>query len=136
MRRWSIAAAAAGLLALCVAVPVQAAAEWCTIDPELSIETSPGQSFTVYVTESVMGWQNQAALASAKTSYATRTVSKTSVLVTVNDYIPSDSVATFTTHMTVSSQPFGKGVLYGSVYGTSSTTMSVSFWINPEKVTG
>jgi hypothetical protein len=136
MRRWSIAAAVAGLLALCVAVPVQAAAEWCTIDPELSVQTSPGQSFTVFVTEGVMGSQHLAALTSAKTSYTTRAVSKTSVLVTVYDYIPSDSVGTFATRMIVSSQPFGAGVLYGSAYGTSGTTMSVSFSINPEKVTG
>jgi hypothetical protein len=136
MRRWSIAAAAAGLLALCLAVPAQAVAEWCTIDPELSIQTSPGQSFTVFVTESVDSSKHQAALALATTSYTTRSLSKTSVLVTVYDYIPGDAGPPFATRMIVSSQPFGAGTLYGSAYGTSDTTMSISFWVNPEKVAG
>jgi hypothetical protein len=136
MKRWSMAAAAAGLLTLCVALPVQAVAEWCTIDPELSIQTSPHESFTVFVTEGVEGSQHQAVLVLAKASYTIHTASKKSVLVTVYDYIPGDTGPTFRTRMIVSSQPFGAGTLYGSAYGTSDTTMSISFWVNPEKVAG
>jgi hypothetical protein len=136
MKRWSIAAAAAGFLALCVAVPAQAAAVFCLTDPPISIQTSPGESFTVYVTEGVLGSEHQAALSLATISYATSPINRKSVLVTVHDYIPSDS-GTFATMMIVSSKPFGQGLVYGSVvYGTSGSTMSVSFGINPQKVTG
>jgi hypothetical protein len=136
MKRWSLAAAAAGFLAVCVAVPAQAAAEFCLADPPLSIQTSPGDSFTVYVTEGVWGSEHQAALGLATLSYRTSPVNKKSLLVTVNDSIPTDSSGTFATMMIVSSQPFGHGVVYGSSTGTSGSTMSVSFGINPQKVTG
>jgi hypothetical protein len=133
MNRWRIAAAAAGLMAALVAVPVQAG-EWCLHDPQLKIQTSHGESFTVYVTEGVMGPQHQATLAYAKLGYTTRAVSKSSLLVTVNDFIPSDAYGTFATEMIVSSQPFGAGVVYGSATGMSGSTMKVWFWINPKKV--
>jgi hypothetical protein len=133
MNRWRIAAAAAGLLAALVAVPVQGA-EWCLRDPELNVLISPHNSITVYVTEGVMGSQHQAALTLAKTRYTTRTVNETSVLVTIYDYIPTDSQGTFATEMIVSSQPVGSGVVYGTAYGTSGSTMSLSFWINAEKI--
>jgi hypothetical protein len=132
MRRWSIAAAAAGLLAVCVAVPAQGA-EWCMRDPAVSIQTSPGNSITVYVTEGAMGSNHQAALTSATTTYATYAARKANVLVVVYDYIPTDSYGKFATMMTVSSKPFGSGVVYGSSYGTSGSTMSVWFLISPEK---
>jgi hypothetical protein len=133
MKGWRIAAAAAGLLAALVAVPVQGA-EWCLHDPQLNIPISHEHSITVYVTEGVMGSQHQAALTLSKTRYTTRTVGKASVLVTVYDYIPTDSYGTFATEMIVSSQPLGSGVVYGSAYGTSGLTLSLSFWIYPEKV--
>lgn len=164
MKRWSIAAAAAGFLAVCVAVPVQAA-EFCLADPPLNIQTSPGESFTVYVTEGVLGSEHQAALSLATITYTTSPlatgapdraraetspdrgtrhpektappINEKSVLVTVYDSIPSDSSGTtFATMMIVSSQPFGHGVVYGSVNGTSGSTMSVSFGINPQKDPG
>jgi hypothetical protein len=133
MKRWSLAAVAAGLLAVCLAVPAQAA-EWCLIDPPVDIQTSPGESFTVYVTEGVMGPLHQAALGRAKVSYTTSVSSPSSVLVVIYDFIPADAYGAFATAMVVSSKPFGGGVVYGSTYGTGGTTMSVSFWINPEKI--
>jgi hypothetical protein len=135
MKRWSIAAAAAGFLAVCVAIPAQAA-EWCVHDPAISIHTSSGPSFTVYVTEGVQGLQHQPALALAKATYRARGAGENSVVVTIYDYIPSDASGTFATMMVVSSKPFGAGVVYGSSYGTSGSTMSVVFWVNPEKVKG
>jgi len=135
MNRWRIAAAAAGLLAALVAVPVQGA-EWCLRDPELNVPISPHTSITVFVTEGVMGSQHQAALTLSKTRYTTRTVNETSVLVTIYDYIPTDSQGTFATEMIVSSQPVGSGVVYGTAYGMSGSTMSLSFWINAEKIKG
>ena len=135
MNRWRIAAAAAGLLAALVAVPVQGA-EWCLRDPELNVPISAHNSITVYVTEGVMGSQHQAALRLSKTRYTIRTVNETSVLVTIYDYIPTDSQGTFATEMIVSSQPVGSGVVYGTAYGTSGSTMSLSFWINAEKIKG
>lgn len=135
MKRWRIAAAAAGLLAAFVAVPVQGA-EWCLNDPQLTIQTSSGESITVYVTEGVIGAQHQAELASAKVSYTTRAASKNSLLVTVYDYIPSDSSGSSATELIVSSKPFGSGEVYGSVYGRSGSTMTVWFWINPESAGG
>jgi hypothetical protein len=131
MKRWRIAAAAAGLVAALVAVPAQAG-EWCLHDPQLTIQTSHGQSFTVYVTEGVMGSQHQATLASAKIGYTTRALSKKALSVTVYDYIPSDAYGTFATEMIVSSRPFGAGVVYGSASGTSGSTLKVWFWINPK----
>lgn len=133
MKRWRIAAASAGLVAALVAVPVQAA-EWCLRDPQLTIQTSKGDSFTVYVTEGVMGAQHQAALASAKTTYTTRAVSKSSLLVTVYDYIPTDRFGTFATEVIVSSEPYGAGVVYGAASGTSGSSMKVWFWINPKNL--
>jgi hypothetical protein len=133
MKRWSLAAAAAGLLAVWTAAPAQAA-EWCRVDPPVDIQTSRGESFTVYVTEGVMGPQHQAALAAAKVSYTARVRSSTSVFVVIYDIIPTDSYGTFATELVVSSRPFGGGVVYGSTYRSSGTTMSVSFWINPEKL--
>ncbi len=135
MKRWSIAAAAAGFLALCVAVPAQASAELCLTDPVLSIQTSPGESFTVYVTEGVYGSQHQAALAAAVVSYTTRRVDRKNFLVTVYDTIPTDSFGSFATMMIVSSQPFGHGLVYGSATGISGSTMSVSFIIDREQDT-
>lgn len=132
MKRWSCAAAAAGLLALCVAVPAQGA-EWCLKDPALNVQISPRETVTVYVTEGVMGSQHQAALELAKASYTTREFSRARVLVTVYDNIPNDSDGTFATEMIVSSQPFGSGLVYGSQYGTSGSTMSVSFWLYRDK---
>jgi hypothetical protein len=135
MKRWSIAAAAAGVLTVCLAVSAQAA-EFCLVDPPVNIQTSPGESFTVYVTEGVLGSEHLAALERATISYTTTPIKKKSVLVTVYENIPSDSFrATFATMMIVSSQPFGHGVVYGSSYGTSGSTMSVSFRINPQQVT-
>ena len=132
MKRWSIAAAAAGFLAVCVAIPVQAA-EWCLHDPAISIHTSPDQSFTVYVTEGVQGTQHEPVLALAKaTSRASRS-GKSTFLVVVYDYIPSDSYGTFATMMVVSSKPFGNGLVYGTSYGTSGSAMSVAFVVNPER---
>lgn len=133
MKRWRIAVAAAGLLAVCIAVPVHAAS-WCMHDPQLTIQTSHGESFTVYVTEGVMGAEHEATLASAKISYTTRLTAKDSLLVTVYEYIPADQYGTFATVMIVSSQPFARGVIYGSAAGTSGTTTHVSFRINPKKV--
>jgi hypothetical protein len=135
MKRWSIAVAAAGFLAVCVAIPAQAA-EWCMHDPAINIRTTPGDSFTVYVTEGVQGLQHEPALASARATYRTRTASKSSVVVVIYDYIPSDASGTFATMMVVSSKPFGGGVVYGSAYGASGTPMSVTFWVNPEKIKG
>jgi len=135
MRRLRIAAAAAGFLAACVAVSVQGA-EWCVHDPELTIRTSPTQSFTVYVTEGVMGEQHQAALASAKTGYRTVVVSRKSVLVMVYDLVPSDASGSFATELIVSSQPFGSGHVYGSVYGRSGTTTRIWFAIDPQSLGG
>lgn len=135
MKRWRIAAAAAGLLAAFVAVPVQGA-EWCLHDPQLNIQTSSGNSFLVYVTEGVSGAQHQAALASAKTSYTTRAASKNRLLVTVYDYIPADSSGSFATELIVSSRPFGSGEVYGSAYAMGGATMTVRFWINPESAGG
>jgi hypothetical protein len=132
MKRWRIAVVA-GLLAACIAAPARAA-EWCFHDPPVNIQIAPGESFTVYVTEGVMGAQNQAALASAKISYTANSVSKDSASVTVYDYIPTDRHGTFATEMIVSSEPFGAGVVYGSTYGTSGSTMAVRFWINPKKI--
>ena len=80
-----------------------------------------------------MDSQHLPTLARAKIRYTTHTASETRVLVTVYDYIPRDSIGTFETKMVVSSQPFGAGALYGSAYGTSGTTMSVSFRIKPER---
>lgn len=131
MKWWRIAAAAAGLLGACVAVPVQGA-EWCLHDPQLNIRTSPSESVTVYVTEGVLGPQHQAALTSAKTSYMTRVTAKNRLLVTVYDYIPTDSYGTFATEMIVSSKPFGGGEVYGSASGSSGSTMMVWFLIKPE----
>jgi hypothetical protein len=133
MKRWRIVAAAVGLGAALVAAPVQAA-EWCLHDPELRIQTSHGDSFTVYVTEGVMGSQHQATLAAAKISYTARTVTKNSLLVTVYDYIPTDAYGTFATEMIVSSQPYGEGVVYGVAFGTSGSAMKVPFSINPKTV--
>ncbi|MFI5283376.1 MAG: hypothetical protein ACHQ0J_09635 [Candidatus Dormibacterales bacterium] len=135
MKRWKLAAAAAGFVAACVAVPAQGA-EWCIHDPQLSIPTSQGASVTVYVTEGVMGAQHQAQLASAKISYTTYAVSKRSLIVAVHDYIPSDSSGSFRTELIVSSKPSGSGVVYGSAYGTSGTTMTVWFWLNRESAGG
>ena len=135
MTRWRIAATAAGFVAACVAVPVQGA-EWCLHDPQLNIQTSQGQSVTVYVTEGVMGAQHQAQLASAKISYTTYAVSKKSLLVALRDYIPSDSLGSFGTELIVSSGPSGSGAVYGSAYGTSGTTMTVWFWPNRESAGG
>ena len=133
MKRWSLAAAAAGVLVALLAVPAQAA-EWCLVDPPVSIQTSPGESFTIYVTEGVMGPQHQAALAGAKVFYTTRVSTPKNVFVVIYDFIPSDASGTFATEMIVSSRPFGGGVVYGSAYGTSGIPMWVSFWINPEKL--
>jgi hypothetical protein len=116
--------------------PTVQAAEWCVHDPALAIRPSPGQSFTVYVTEGVMGSLHQPALASAKVTYTTRTVSSTRVFVVVYDYVPTDSYGTFATEMVVSSKPYAGGVVYGSSHGTSGSTMFVPFWVNPEKVKG
>lgn len=127
MTRWRIAAAAAGFLAACIAIPVQAG-EWCLHDPPLNIQTSPGNSFTVYVTEGVLGSQHQATLASAKISYATKRAGKGGWIVTVYDYIPTDSKGSFATEMLVSTGPFGSGYVFGSAYGKSGSTMKVSFW--------
>ena len=135
MKRWSLAAGAAGLVAACLAMPVQAA-EWCLHDPQVTVQTSPGESFTVYVTEGVMGSQHQPALALAKVTYITRTLSSKSVFVVIYDTIPTDSSGTFATEMVVSSQPFGAGRIYGSSYGSSGKRMAVPFWINPEKLKG
>jgi hypothetical protein len=132
MKRWGLAAAAAGFMAVCIAVPVQAA-EWCLHDPAVNIHTSDGESFTVYVTEGVLGTQHQPALASAKITYITRTAGGDSVFVVVYDKIPTDSYGTFATEMVVSSEPYADGVIYGSSYGISGTVMSVPFWINSEK---
>lgn len=131
MKRWRLAAAAAGLAAAFVAVPVQAA-EWCLHDPQLNIRTSPGESVTVYVTEGVLGPQHQTALSSAKTSYTIRVAARNRLLVTVYDYIPTDSYGTFATEMIVSSKPFGGGEVYGSASGSSGSTMTVRFLIKPE----
>jgi hypothetical protein len=136
MKRWGLAAAAAGLFAVCVAVPAQAAAEFCLLDPELSIQLSRNETITVYVTEGVVGEEHRAALALATTSYTTTTVGRERVVVTVYDFIPTDSKGTAATMMVVSSQPYGAGVVYGTAYGTSGTIMSVSFGLNPEKVQG
>jgi hypothetical protein len=135
MRRWRIAAAAAGFVAACIAVPVQGA-EWCLNDPQLNIPTSSRESVTVYVTEGVMGAQHQAQLAAARISYTTHTASKKSLLVTVHDYVPSDSSGSFATELIVSSKPSGSGEVYGSAYGKSGATMTVWFWINPESAGG
>ncbi len=135
MNRWRIAAAAAGLLAALVAVPVQGA-EWCLRDPELNVLISPHNSITVYVTEGVMGSQHQASLTLSKTRYTTHTFNKASVVVRIYDYIPTDSHGPFATEMIVSSRPLGGGVVYGSAYGTSGSTMSLSFLVYPEKVKG
>jgi len=135
MKRWSLAAAAAGLAAACIAVPVQAA-EWCVHDPEITIQTSPGESFTVYVTEGVLGSQHQPALASSKITYTARTAGSKSIFVVVYDKIPRDAFGTFATEMVVSSKPYAGGVIYGSTYGTSGSAMSVAFWVNPEKIRG
>ena len=135
MKAWRVAAAAAGLLAALVAVPVQGA-EWCERDPAVNVPITEDESITVYVTEGVMGSQHQASLALSKTRYTTHSTSKSRVLVTIYDYIPADSLGTFATEMIVSSKPFGGGVVYGSTYGTSGSTMSLSFWIDPEKVKG
>jgi hypothetical protein len=136
MKRWGLAATAAGLLALCVAVPAQAAAEFCIVDPELQIQLSRDANITVYITEGVVGPEHLPALARAKANYTTVTLSKKSVLVTVYDFIPADSFGTSATMMIVSSQPYGAGKVYGSAYGTSGTTMSVSFAIDPQRVNG
>ena len=137
MKRWGLAAAAAGLFAVCVAVAVPAqAAEFCLVDPELSIHLSRNETITVFVTEGVVGEEHRAALALATAGYTTRTVSRKSVVVTVYDFIPTDSKGTAATMMVVSSQPYGAGMVYGTAYGTSGTIMSVSFGINPEKVQG
>jgi hypothetical protein len=132
MKRWGLAAAAAGFIAICIAMPVQAG-EWCQHDPAVNIHTSAGESFTVYVTEGVLGAQHQPALASAKITYITRNAGAESVFVVIYDKIPTDSYGTFATEMMVSSEPNADGVIYGSSYGTSGTAMSVPFWINSEK---
>jgi hypothetical protein len=135
MKRWGLAAAAAGLFAVCVALPAHAA-EFCIVDPELSIHLSRNETITVFVTEGIVGEEHRAALALATAGYTTRTVSRKSVVVTVYDFIPLDSKGTAATMMVVSSQPYGAGMVYGTAYGTSGTIMSVSFGINPEKVEG
>jgi hypothetical protein len=135
MSRFRIAGAVAGFLAACVAVSVQGA-EWCVHDPALTIRTSATQSFTVYVTEGVMGTQYQAELASARTSYRTVVASRKTILVSVYDFIPSDASGSFATELIVSSKPFGSGQVYGSVYGRSDTTMTIWFWINPQSLGG
>ena len=136
MKRWGLAATAAGLFALCVAVPVQAAAEFCILDPELRIQLSRDATITVYITEGVVGPEHLPALARAEAGYTAVTLNKKSVLVTVYDFIPADSFGTSATMMIVSSKPYGAGVVYGSAYGTSGTNMSVSFRIDPQKVSG
>jgi hypothetical protein len=129
MKPWKIAVAAAGLLAAFFAVPVQAST-WCRIDPALTL---PG-GFTIYVTEGVLGSQHEAILASSKVTYSVNVVSKKSVLVTVDDYIPTDSYGSFPTEMIVSSMPFGAGTVYGSASGMSGSTMEVVFSIDPKVV--
>jgi hypothetical protein len=128
MNRWRVAAVVAGFLAACVAVPAQAS-DWCIHDPQVIIATPGGHSVTVYVTEGALGSQHQAALAAAKIGYLTSAASKGTLRVTVFDYIPRDEHGNFPTEMIVSSEPFGKGVVYGSVYGTSGVPMAVSFKI-------
>jgi len=131
MKRWTIAAAAAGFLVACLAIPVEGA-EWCISDPAVNIRASATQSFTVYATEGVMGAQHQSALASAKISYKVRAHFRDGFLVTLKDYIPADSSGSFVTELIVSSKPFGAGHVYGSVQGRSGSTMTVRFWIGPE----
>jgi hypothetical protein len=134
MKRGAIAAVAAGLLAAFVAVPVQGA-EWCLHDPQLNIRTPHG-SVTIYVTEGVLGNQHQAALASARTGYTTYRAAKDRLMVTVYDYIPTDSHGTFATEMIVSSKPFGSGQVYGSTSGSSGSVMTVRFSIDPKLAGG
>jgi len=131
MKPWKIAVAAAGLLAAFIAVPVQAST-WCRIDPILTL---PG-GLTVYVTEGVLGSQHEAILASSEVTYTVRFVSRKSVVVAVDDYIPTDSYGSFPTEMIVSSMPFGGGTVYGSASGTSGSTMEVVFSIDPKVLFG
>ncbi len=130
MNRWRmVVVAAAALLAACIAVPAQAA-EWCVHDPQVIVQTPAGDSFTVYVTEGALGLEHQAALASAKISYTVRVNANSTPHVIIYDYIPNDQYGSFPTEMTVSSQPYGGGLVYGSTLGTSGWTMAVSFNIH------
>jgi hypothetical protein len=128
MNRWRIAAVVAGFLAACVAVPAQAS-DWCIHDPQVVIHMPGGRTAIVYVTEGALGSEHQAALASARIGYTTSGSARGTVRVTVYDYIPRDHYGSFPTEMTVSSQPYGSGVVYGSVFGTSGVPMTVSFKI-------
>jgi hypothetical protein len=133
MTRWRFLAAVAGLLAACVAVQAQAAAELCLLDPELAIQLPSKDSVTVFVTEGAPVAHLQA-LQLAKITYTAQAVGgKGTAQVTVYDYIPNDAGARFATLMIVSSQPFGAGTVYGSTNGTSGVTMSVTFFISADQ---
>ncbi len=124
-------AALAGLLAACVAVQAEAAAELCLVDPRLVIQLPSKDYLTVFVTEGAMGTEHLPTLHLAEITYtAEATADKHTAQVTVYDYIPDDAIGRFTTLMIVSSEPFGAGTVYGSANGTSGVTMTVPFLIS------
>jgi hypothetical protein len=117
------------LVLVAQAPPASAANTWSDTDPLEVITTPAGNQVPVYVNIGVEGTQHLASAQAASITYAVQPVQAgraTSVTVTV--LVTCDGLdSPYRTRTYPSSQPFGAGTLYGTVYAFCGQRMTVQF---------
>jgi hypothetical protein len=131
IRRTLVGIVGAGLLVMVGALPASAAT-WCINDPQVDIQLPNGATLTVFVTEGVDGFDNQAALEHAFISHTVTDVTNSNAshptyAISISDFIPSGLNGNFATGMAVTAAPNGAGRLYGWAQGVSGSPLVVSF---------